>query len=327
MKCSVIIPCYNAESTLKVTTDSIRDSGLTDYEILLVDDGSSGGTPVLCDRLAETYPNIRCVHQPNGGVSSARNRGIEEAKGDYLLFFDSDDMVDAGTLSEASELLVKHKPDMLLYGMTFDYYHNGTCYRQDKLVCKSEGLFSKTEWISLLLELFYCNYLSPVWNKFIRRDLVLKSQVSFRKEMHLMEDFLFSAQCLEHCDIIYLMPEAIYHYRQSEDEGNTARRLNQISSLVDYMDHFSGLSEPWDGIIDSVYYMLLHQKVRASSAKEIAEIAADHRRSTLVPQTDCDRWLSQQLEAGNYNSLYLRNLKSQARHKMAVFAKSHGLWK
>ncbi len=82
MKCSVIIPCFNTESALEVTVDSLRNSGLTDYEIILVDDGSSDSTPVLCDQLAEAYPTIRCVHQPNGGVSSARNRGIAEARGD-----------------------------------------------------------------------------------------------------------------------------------------------------------------------------------------------------------------------------------------------------
>ncbi len=78
---SVVIPCYNCVKTLEATVNSIRACGLTDYEILLVDDGSSDGTAKLCDTLCVRYPELRCVHQKNAGVSAARNRGIDEARG------------------------------------------------------------------------------------------------------------------------------------------------------------------------------------------------------------------------------------------------------
>ena len=80
---SVVIPCYNCVKTLEATVNSIRACGLTDYEILLVDDGSSDGTAKLCDTLCVRYPELRCVHQKNAGVSAARNRGINEARGGY----------------------------------------------------------------------------------------------------------------------------------------------------------------------------------------------------------------------------------------------------
>ena len=91
---SVVIPCYNCVKTLEATVNSIRACGLTDHEILLVDDGASDGTAKLCDTLCVRYPELRCVHQENAGVSAARNRGIDEAQGEYLWFVDADDTVD-----------------------------------------------------------------------------------------------------------------------------------------------------------------------------------------------------------------------------------------
>ena len=81
---SVVIPCYNCVKTLEATVNSIRACGLTDYEILLVDDGASDGTAKLCDTLCVRYPELRCVHQKNAGVSAARNRGIDEAPSPFF---------------------------------------------------------------------------------------------------------------------------------------------------------------------------------------------------------------------------------------------------
>ena len=75
MNFSVIVPCYNCVRTLENTVNSIRASGLSNYELLLIDDGSTDGTGALCDVLCEKYPELRCIHQPNAGVSAARNRG------------------------------------------------------------------------------------------------------------------------------------------------------------------------------------------------------------------------------------------------------------
>ena len=79
MNFSVIVPCYNCVKTLENTVNSIQASGLSNYELLLIDDGSADGTGALCDVLCEKYPELRCIHQPNAGVSAARNRGVDEA--------------------------------------------------------------------------------------------------------------------------------------------------------------------------------------------------------------------------------------------------------
>ena len=93
-KVSVIVPVYNAEKYLSECVDSILAQTLRDIEVLLVDDGSTDGSPVLCDNYAKKDPRIKVIHKANGGVSSARNMGLSIASGDYFAFVDSDDIID-----------------------------------------------------------------------------------------------------------------------------------------------------------------------------------------------------------------------------------------
>lgn len=103
MKYSVIIPVYNAARTLRRCLDSLVDQSFDDYELLLINDGSTDGSDAICREYANVYPCIRYFAKENGGVSSARNLGLEQAKGEYILFVDSDDWLSTETLQRAAE--------------------------------------------------------------------------------------------------------------------------------------------------------------------------------------------------------------------------------
>ena len=90
-KISIIIPVYNVERYLQQCIDSILTQTFTDFELLLIDDGSTDGCSAICDEYAEKDDRIRVIHKPNSGISSTRNRGIDEACGEWLIFLDSDD--------------------------------------------------------------------------------------------------------------------------------------------------------------------------------------------------------------------------------------------
>ena len=215
MNFSVIVPCYNCVRTLENTVNSIRASGLSNYELLLIDDGSTDGTGALCDVLCEKYPELRCIHQPNAGVSAARNRGVDEARGDYLWFVDSDDTVDPGLLTHAVSVAAQQQPDMLIFGMSFDYYYRGKIYRREKLTPPCEEMLTPEQLKERFEELYNCNALTTACNKLYRRELVVSSGVRFHEDMILMEDFLFVLELLPFCRSIYSLPEAIYRYRQA----------------------------------------------------------------------------------------------------------------
>ena len=98
MKLSIVIPVYDVESTLDRCLKSVVEQSFADYEVILVDDGSTDRSPQLCDEWARKDPRIKVVHQQNGGLSAARNMGIDQAQGDYITFIDSDDYIGEGTL-------------------------------------------------------------------------------------------------------------------------------------------------------------------------------------------------------------------------------------
>lgn len=108
---SIIIPVYNVKLYLDNCIQSVIQQSYTDFECILVDDGSTDGSSEICDQWAEKDNRIIIVHQPNGGVSSARNKGLEQAKGEYICFIDSDDWVDVDYLSAMINNLKEKETD------------------------------------------------------------------------------------------------------------------------------------------------------------------------------------------------------------------------
>ena len=116
MQYSVIIPVYNAERTLRRCLDSLVGQQFSDYELLLINDGSTDGSDAICREYANTYSCVRYFAKENGGVSSARNLGLEQAEGEYILFVDSDDYVSENYFSVISDALDNNVVDLLMFG-------------------------------------------------------------------------------------------------------------------------------------------------------------------------------------------------------------------
>ena len=111
---SVIIPVYKTEKYLETALNSVLNQTYKDVEVILVDDGSPDNCPQLCDELASKYTCVKAIHKENGGLSSARNAGVEEAKGEYLFFLDSDDAIEETTLADMVEIAEREKSDAVL---------------------------------------------------------------------------------------------------------------------------------------------------------------------------------------------------------------------
>ena len=117
IKFSIIIPVYNVEKYLNECVDSVLNQTYKYMEIILVDDGSTDSSPQICDSYAEKDNRIRAIHKENGGLSSARNAGIKNMTGDYVLFLDSDDFWDNNkALEHLSYIISEQKPDVVCYG-------------------------------------------------------------------------------------------------------------------------------------------------------------------------------------------------------------------
>ena len=173
---------------------------------------------------------------------------------------DSDDTVDEDSLSGVLKTALLKKPDMLLFGMSFDYYNHGKMYLRENLNPPSEGMLSLQNLKDDFDEFYNCNALTPVWNKLFRSDLLKKHGTRFHEDMFLMEDYLFVLELLPFCKEIYSLRKPIYRYRQAEDERSAYRRLQRIENLAEYMQPFEQglktLGIPCEHV-ENLYSMLL----------------------------------------------------------------------
>ncbi len=332
MNFSFIVPVYNCIATLSACVEAVCAVDLTDWELLFIDDGSTDGSGGECDRLAGQYPQVRVLHQENGGVSAARNRGIQEARGKWLLFMDADDDLESEKLGAVLKAPAALAGDMVCFGMAFEFYRKGVCYRRDPLYYPREGLLTRAQWSGDLETLFLCNSLSTVCNKAYRRDFLQANGLRFREDMFLYEDLEFVLRCLHHCGSIYNVPQALYRYRQSEDEGNAGRRVQKISALSAWI---VPVEQAMDALADTVpeqqrkcivlrlYLILAREKVAVSDLAGVRQLCEDYRkwsRGRQVPVVEPS--FQSQLQAGRAGAILLHHKKTALRHQIAIRVKS-----
>lgn len=338
MKYSVIIPAYQCEGTLEKTVNSICNCGLMDYEIILVDDGSPDGTPALCDRLASEYENIRCFHQQNSGVSSARNHGLREAKGDYVWFFDSDDLVDPGSMMRPMEIVDQYTPDMLIFGMRFEFYKREQCYERLEVFYDEEGVFSREELDSLYSELFHHNALSSSCNKLIRRNLLITHHLEYDTKLFSMEDFHFVLNVLQYCNQVYLLPQALYRYihQTVRPRGTQVRdnhRMEKINDVSLYLEAFEPLLINHPDLLVALHYTMVGEKISRKKPNDMQETANQFRNSKYASEeylafcTPSQRAFAEMLINGEFKEIYKQNRKQRIRAKIVGVVKATSFYR
>lgn len=335
MRYSFIIPVYNCKAYLAACVETIRAVDAVDCEILLVDDGSSDGSGALCDALATQYPEIRVVHQENAGASAARNRGIREARGEMILFLDADDSVDAETLSEILRDARCQEADLTIFGLTFDYYRKGKCYRRDPLFYEYDGMMDRGTWGTAFEQLYRDNSLSPVWNKVFKREILVQHQLELNTDMFLYEDFEFVLRYMKYCEKIWNVPKAVYHYRQTEDEGNAKRRLARIDCLSEFLKPIERALDELqqnnlfisarqrDLVLQQLYLVLAGEKISVSNFKEIRQICRGFFAWSAVHDMPMEESQFQsRLLSEKVFMLWLADKKTMVRHAVAVRVKA-----
>ena len=198
---SVIVPVYNSRDTLARCVKSLQAQTLADLEIILVDDGSSDGSGMLCNGFSREDARIRVIHKANGGVSSARNAGIEAAKGRYLMFMDSDDYAEP----EMAEAMLSGigEDDIAICGFHHHYQGRDVVRIPDVPGQSGEENF---------LALYGQGFLNMPWNKLYKKELAGR----FDESLSLGEDLLFNLDYLRKTDGISVVKEALCHYIQDE---------------------------------------------------------------------------------------------------------------
>lgn len=205
---SVVVPVYNVEKYLRQCIDSILAQSFTCFELLLIDDGSSDNSGDICEEYAKKDERIRIFQQENAGVSATRNRGMNEAKGRYVAFVDSDDWVEANYLKDLYEALSDYATEGLVIEGVKKVHPNGTIEQ----IPLQDIQLNRSEIYQLLTELIGSG-LGYSYGKLYDISLVRKNNLSFSSDISLLEDWIFLLDYAVHATFVTIKPVFNYCYR------------------------------------------------------------------------------------------------------------------
>ena len=297
-KISVIVPVYKAEAYLHRCVDSIIAQTFTDWELLLVDDGSPDKSGEICDEYASKDARIRVFHKENGGVSSARQKGLDEAIGEYTIHADPDDWVEPMMLEELYTKAKEDDADMVIC----DFYYET---RRNSRVCKQKpkGLNSHV----ILQQMLAHQLHGSCWNKLIRKRCFTLYNVTFPLHIILWEDLFVTCSLLLNPIKVSYLPKAFYHYDLIENDNSICRKPNMksLSSQVEFIKHFRnlGISTDWlypcmcsvkefayrSGLISRTEIVALFSEI---NQRYINEFSSDFNRKGLIALLKGKYWVS-----------------------------------
>ena len=220
---SIVVPAYNAEKTVAACLQSIiRSVGSAEgVEIVCVDDGSKDQTGALIDRIAGESPMVKPVHKQNGGASSARNAGLDAARGKYVMFCDADDEYCEGTVAHILEDIALHAPDYIVFKRETITLGGEVKQWSKRSSCQPLNM-AWDEYLNRCLP--YMGHTSVVFNKVYRREIIESGPIRFNTELLFKEDYLFNILFLEKASSLYEDTRAVYRQNKTANSLTTTGR-------------------------------------------------------------------------------------------------------
>lgn len=233
---SVIVPVYNTAKFLKVCLDSLRVQTFQNYEAILVDDGSTDGSGEICRQYACMDFRFRVLQEENQGVSAARNRALEEAKGVYIFFLDSDDILPENALEE----LVDANTDLTIGSiLEVDEFSQPNGISQ----CLPDRVLSRQQAMEVLFDETQFGYQGYLWNKLYRRAIIENQNIRFDPSIKYNEDRLFLVDYLRFCSKVRMIPSVVYFYRQQKESALAQMKKKFKPAVLTELDAFEMMKD------------------------------------------------------------------------------------
>lgn len=281
-KLSIVVPVYNAELFLTRALESLRNQVEKDIEIIVIDDGSTDSSADICDQFAQIDSRFRILHITNGGVSKARNEGMQLARGEIVTFVDSDDWV----VPEYSSKIIRemHGVDMLVFCA---YVHHADDIRVPSF--NNCGLYTTKDTIdNALSDIHYPNnYLGWPWNKAFRRNIIVESKLEFPDDISLFEDEIFVLKYCSNICSVRFSQQVLYHYCVTE--GSLSFRYTNGSVYVTVAEYIDSLTSHFSNkrFLSGLYwqvmwlYMQAYKNQQYISYKQFVQI--NHYYKSRIP--------------------------------------------
>ena len=231
---TVIVPIYKAEKFIHRCIDSLLKQSFTQYEILLIDDGSPDDSGIICDNYAKIDSRVKVFHKKNGGVSSARQFGLTKAEAQYVIHVDPDDWVDPDMLECLYKKAVSENADMVIC----DYYLN---YKYKEVINYLN--INDLDSDALLKDLLKQKLHGSCWNKLVRRSLFKIYNITYPEDIVCWEDLWVNCSLLMHPIHVAYLPKAFYHYDQTSNPNSIVKAISEktVESEVKFCNFFDSL--------------------------------------------------------------------------------------
>ena len=235
---SVIVPIYKIERYLHQCIDSILEQTFTDFELLLIDDGSPDGCPTICDEYAKKDTRIRVFHKHNGGLTSARNYGLDNAKGDWIMHIDGDDWIEPTYVEELYNAAIKNNADIAICGLRF-------AYEDGSSVIEHPTTWDDNKQASLN------RYIASIWTtacgSIQKSSLYKDNSIRSPKNITYCEDFHLMARICYFADKVVSIDRPLYNYRQQSSSImhslNDKTWRDELTSYKEIIDFFRNKGE------------------------------------------------------------------------------------
>ena len=281
---SVIVPVYNVEAYLPECMSSILSQSYRDLEIILIDDGSTDGSGILCDEYAARDSRVKVIHQKNGGAANAKNAGLRIARGEFLSFVDSDDYLEPGAYEFMLHEMAEAQADVV-QGSFRDVYRNKST---DRIKLPHRCEFDTVTYLKRYTRDWTCSLL---WDKLYKRELF---DGIFFEEGHIIDDEFFTYQGIMNAGKILHVPEIVYNYRKrassvTQLKGDRQKIfLDKVHSLKSRRErivkHFPQLKQEFDS---SYLERLLAINMKQAESKEVVSLSQGCVREYFTHNIPC----------------------------------------
>ena len=326
---SIIVPVYNRKNTLNRCVESIVAQTYTEWELLLINDGSTDGSAEICNEWQDRDNRIRVFHKNNGGVSSSRNLGLREARGELVMFCDSDDSTEKNWCRDLLDVYLQNENCIPVC----NYYEVNNDRREihkQNLCMDSFMQISQKDFFEL-----YCGGLfGTLWNKIFRKDVIEKNKISFRNHLQLGEDLIF---IIEYCKCIsggfnYInLPLYFYSVNDStslskRDDDRLYETYSEIfNELFAYLKSFDGAFDKYRNRYNLSYFYAMNRVLGFAAMARLSSDNDHDRKKRAIFYSDNFRDCIRTISRKDINFIQYLGLKSHSYYiyKLTVFATEH----
>ncbi len=329
-KISVILPVYNVEQYIAKSIHSVLNQSYIDFELIVVIDGSKDNSEVIAREFEKTDLRVKVYTKPNGGLSDARNYGLNMATGEFIYFLDSDDWIEPNLLEDNIKMLEDKNLDFIVFG-----FYQDNVDSNEQLIENIPHIPENNEWINsepIYFTPYMLNILGYAWNKIYRKGYLDKHQIKFTIGVSLVEDILFNAKVYQYADRIVFNRQAYVHYIQRPVTTLTKQFHEQSfewvklkhKALQDFLDawSFDNTQEILaSNLIGGLRYCVLNlfrYKNQFNFRQKVSYI------DKMLNDIDVINYLQFYIPESRNDKIYYQLIKMRAKYAIAVMAEIRG---